>query len=630
MCGICGWLNFDPERHVAPDVLLRMNNTMAHRGPDGDGIFQDGHFAMAHRRLSIIDLGTGRQPLSNEDGTIWVSFNGEIYNYLELIPGLKNRGHVFQTSSDTEVLVHLYEEKGERLVEDLRGMFAFAIWDSKQRKLLLARDRVGKKPLYYAYVPGKHLVFGSEIKALLASSVLQREVDFRSLDHYLSFLYVPGNASIFKGIAKLPAAHTLVCEGGQVHTRRYWDLRYPGPGEPELSEAEYQARFQDILREAVRIRMRSDVPLGAFLSGGIDSSSVVSVMQDLSARPVETVSVGFAEEDYNELPYAREISSLFGCTYNEFIVQPDIRAIITSLVRFFDEPFADSSAVPTYYVSKAAREKVTVALSGDGGDETLAGYSRHALDVMEHKLRRMTRFVPPALLRTVYRALPAGTRGRNTIGNLAVEPDEAAARKHYNLLFNRELKNQLYRDKGTRYDFSQQFRAIYNRCTASNPLDKSLYLDIWTYLIDDILVKVDRMSMANSLEVRAPLLDHKLLELLATVPPKYKRNNGVTKYLLKQVVAQKLPRRILERKKQGFRLPIEVWLRGELKEFVEDMILGRRLRERGIFDMGFVGKMWADFNTGRQDYAHHVWQLLILEIWFREYIDQFGELETPG
>ncbi|MBM9538525.1 asparagine synthase (glutamine-hydrolyzing) [Desulfobulbus alkaliphilus] len=614
-------MNFDPGLTVDETVLGRMNNTMTHRGPDGDGIYQDGNFAMAHRRLSIIDLDAGRQPLSNEDGTVWVSFNGEIYNYLELIPTLKRKGHHFRTNSDTEVLVHLYEEKGERLVEDLRGMFAFAIWDSRRRRLILARDRVGKKPIYYAYVPGKYFIFGSEIKALLASGAIERKVDYHALDHYLSFLYVPGNASIFQGIAKLPAAHVLVCENGGVRTQRYWDLHYPEPGEKEVSEAEYTNRFQEILQESVRIRMRSDVPLGAFLSGGIDSSSVVSVMQDLSPQPVETVSVGFAEDAYNELPYAKEISTRFGCHYNEFIVKPDIQGIITQLVRYFDEPFADSSAVPTYYVSKAAREKVTVALSGDGGDETMAGYSRHALDVLEHTLRKVSRFLPPALLRRLYHALPEGTRGRNTIGNLAERPDEAAARKHYNLLFNRELKNQLYSDKNTQYDFSENFRNVYNHCTATDPLNRSLYLDIWTYLIDDILVKVDRMSMANSLEVRAPLLDHKLLEFLATVPPKYKRNNGVTKYLLKQVVAQKLPQHILTRKKQGFRMPIEVWLRGDLKEFAEDMILGRPLRERGIFSIQFIESMWHDFLAGKRDYAHHIWQLLILEIWYREYID---------
>jgi asparagine synthase (glutamine-hydrolysing) len=622
MCGICGWLNFDPQRSVDIDVLKKMNQTLVHRGPDGEGFYHDGSFAMAHRRLSIIDLDLGGQPLSNEDETVWISFNGEIYNYLELMHTLKQKGHRFRTRSDTEVLVHLYEEKGENLVEDLRGMFAFAVWDVRRRKLVLFRDRVGKKPLYYSFIPGRHLIFGSEIKAILAANAVDRIVNHHALDHYLSFLYVPGDESIFSQISKLPAAHTLVCEDGDIHLNRYWDLRYPDADREELTEEQYTEQFQEILHESVRIRMRSDVPLGAFLSGGIDSSTVVSVMQEISPLPVETVSVGFAEDGYNELPYAREISSLFGCRYNEYIVQPEITDMISRLVRFFDEPFADSSAIPTYHVSKAAREKVTVALSGDGGDETLAGYSRHALDVLEHKLRRISRFIPSALLQSLYRALPEGTRGRNTIGNLAVAPDEAAARKHSNLLFNRDLKAQLFKDKRLPYDFSETFRQIYNRCNADNPLDRSLYLDIFTYLVEDILVKVDRMSMANSLEVRAPLLDHKLLEFLAEVPPRFKLHNGTTKYLLKKTAAAKLPDHILNRRKQGFRLPIEVWLKGDLREYTRELVCGKTLENRQIFDMAFIRGMWDDFIRGKRDYAHQIWQLLILEKWFEEYIDQ--------
>jgi asparagine synthase (glutamine-hydrolysing) len=621
MCGICGWLNFDPQQLVDTDVLKKMNQTLVHRGPDGDGFYHDGSFAMAHRRLSIIDLDLGGQPLSNEDETVWISFNGEIYNYLELMQTLKQKGHRFRTRSDTEVLVHLYEEKGENLVEDLRGMFAFAVWDVRKRKLVLCRDRVGKKPLYYAFVPGRHFVFGSEIKAILAGNAVDRTVNYHALDHYLSFLYVPGDESIFHRISKLPAAHTLVCEDGEIHMRRYWDLRYPDSDRKELTEEQYKAQFQEILQESVRIRMRSDVPLGAFLSGGIDSSAVVSIMQEISPLPVETVSVGFPEQDYNELPYAKEISDLFGCRYNEYLVQPDIIDMISRIVRSFDEPFADPSAIPTYHVSRAAREKVTVALSGDGGDESLAGYSRHALDVLEHKLRRITRFVPPSLLQSIFRALPEGTRGRNTIGNLAAAPDEAAARKHYNLLFNRELKTQLYRDKRLPYDFAETFRRIYNRSNADNPLDKSLYLDICTYLVEDILVKVDRMSMANSLEVRAPLLDHKLLEFLAGVPPRFKLHKGTTKYLLKKTVAPKLPDHILHRRKQGFRLPIEVWLKQDLKAFAQETVCGTSLENRGIFDMAVIRGMWQDFISGKREYAHQIWQLLILEKWFEEYID---------
>jgi len=628
MCGICGWLNFDRGRMVDPIRLTAMNATMTHRGPDGDGIYLDNNYGMGHRRLSIIDLAAGQQPLCNEDGTVWVSFNGEIYNYVELMEGLKSKGHRFKTRSDTEVLVHLYEEKGERLVEDLQGMFAFAIWDTRRQRLSLFRDRVGKKPLYYAYTQGQ-LIFGSEIKALLASNEVAREVDYAALDQYLSFLYVPYDNTIFAAIKKLPAAHYLVCQDGRLELTRYWELRYPEPGDYRRTEADYLEGFEAILRDAVKVRMRSDVPLGAFLSGGVDSSAIVAQMQELSAAPVETVSIGFKEEAYNELAYAKEISGIFGCNYNEFIVAPDIHDVFSKLICFFDEPFADSSFIPTYYVSKAARQKVTVALSGDGGDELLAGYSRHAIETLEHKLRPVSRFFPNPLLSLIYRVLPEGARGRNIIGDLACSPAEAAARKHYNLLFNRELKERVYQDRRSITDVSWQFRDFYRDSSASNPLDKALHLDMQTYLIDDILVKVDRMSMANSLEVRAPLLDYRVLEFLATVPPHLKLHNGTSKYLLKRLVQRKIPAHILDRKKHGFRLPIEIWLKGVLREFTEDLIFSRSFKERGIFVTSQIEAMWRDFLAGKRDYAHHFWQLIVLERWFQLYIDTPGHASRP-
>lgn len=621
MCGICGLLNIDRSLAVDPELLRAMNQTLVHRGPDGGDIYVNGSFGMGHRRLSIIDLDAGKQPLSNEDGSVWVSFNGEIYNYLELIPYLKSRGHVFKTKSDTEVLVHLYEEKGTGMLEDLRGMFAFSIWDEINKKLFIARDRVGKKPLYYAFKPRNHFIYGSEIKAILKSGLIQNDVNYQALDHYLSFLYVPTPQSIYAEVEKLPAGHYLTVENGQVTVQEYWDLQYTDPAEYRDDEKYYLERFEEIFHESVRIRLRSDVPLGAFLSGGIDSSAVVSVMADINPGNVETVSIGFAEDEYNELPYARQISELFGCQYNEFIVQSDVTDIIPTLVGYFDEPFADPSFIPTYYVSKATRQKVTVALSGDGGDETLAGYSRHSIELLEHKLRTFTNHLPANILAKLYRLFPDGTKGRNILGNLSCAPDEAAARKHYNLLFNHLLKEQLYRNHLLHGDFSERFRNIYNSSTAPTILDKALYLDIKTYLTDDILVKVDRMSMAVALECRAPLLDHKVLEFLATVPPSLKLNNGVTKYLLKKSLEKKIPENILNRKKQGFRLPIEIWLKYDLKEYAHSMILGSKIDERGLFNRSFVEKLWNDFQTGGHDYAHHIWQLLILEVWFQKYID---------
>lgn len=627
MCGICGWLNFDKGQMVKKTLLEKMNTTMTHRGPDGEGVYLDNNFGMGHRRLSIIDVAAGQQPLCNEDETIWVSFNGEVYNYVELMEMLKRKGHQFKTRSDTEVLVHLYEEKGEHLVKDLQGMFAFAIWDTRQKKLCLFRDRVGKKPLYYNYKQNQHLIFGSEIKAILASGQTNRKINYAALDQYLSFLYVPFDSSIFTEIKKLPAAHYLVWHDGNISIKKYWELKYPSHFDPLLTEEDYLEKFEAILRDAVKVRLRSDVPLGAFLSGGIDSSAVVSKMQDLSSSPTETVSVGFKEEEYNELPYAKEISKIFGCNYNEFIVEPRVQDVFTDLITFFDEPFADSSFIPTYYVSKAARQKVTVVLSGDGGDESLAGYSRHAIEILEHRLRTFSRFIPSSFLQFLYKILPEGTTGRNILGDLAHSPEEAAARKHYNLLFNRNLKEQVYQDIKSVTDVSEHFRELYRNSTAANPLDKALHLDMQTYLIDDILVKVDRMSMANSLEVRAPLLDYRVLEFLATVPPHLKLHNGTTKYLLKQSVKRKIPAHILDRKKQGFRLPIEVWLKKDLREFTEDLIFSRSFKERGIFATSRIEQMWNDFLSNKGEYAHHFWQLIVLEQWFRLYIDD--ELYSP-
>lgn len=622
MCGICGWLNVQQDHYVDGEVLQRMNDTLAHRGPDGEGLYMVGNVGLGHRRLSIIDVAAGKQPLCNEDSTVWVTFNGEIYNYVELIEELQGKGHTFKTRSDTEVLVHLYEEKGERLVHDLQGMFAFAIWDLKKQKLCIFRDRVGKKPLYYSFKKGRHLIFGSEIKALLASGMVDRAVDYTSLDQYLSYLYVPFDRSIFQEIRKLPAANYLTLERGQLSIHNYWELRYQPTSGKRLSEKEYLEQFDAIFTDAVRVRLRSDVPLGAFLSGGIDSSAVVSTMQALSTSPVETISVGFAEEEYNEVSYAQEISEHFGCNYHQYIVSPKVEDVFESLIRIFDEPFADSSFIPTYYVSKVAREKVTVALSGDGGDELLAGYSRHYIEMLEHRLRQWTRPVPRQLWQWLYRILPVGTRGRNICGDLGCTPEDAAARKHSNLLFNEELKRKVYRSKESITDVAARFRDIYLHSTAKNPLDKALHLDIQTYLIDDILVKVDRMSMANSLEVRAPLLDYRVLEFLATVPPDLKYRNGVTKYLLKESIRHKIPRHILERKKQGFRLPIEVWLKRELREFVEDLIFSRSARERGIFDAAAIERLWHEFIAGNDGLAHHFWQLIVLEQWFRLYIDE--------
>ena len=514
MCGICGRLNLKAGHKVSTEELKRMTNVIHYRGPDDEGFYLDGEFGMGHRRLSIIDLSSGHQPLANEDKTIWVTLNGEIYNYLELKDELVKKGHKFSSKSDTEVIVHLYEEDQEEFVHKLRGMFAIAIWDQNNKTLTLIRDRLGKKPVFYSYVPDQYLIYGSEIKSILQARELKREIDFEAIDHYLSYFYIPGEMSIFKSIKKLPAGHMLKCTRDTIQVKEYWDLKFRH--EDNKPESYYEQKFLEHLTESVKIRLRSDVPLGAFLSGGIDSSLIVMLMSQLLNRPVETSTIGFSEKIFDEIPYARIVAEKYRCNHFEQVVNADlqIREMVTSLIKYFDEPFADSSAIPTFFVCKNTRRKVIVALSGDGGDEAMAGYTRYFIDSLEHKLRSYTNFLKPSMIAGIVDLLPKRIKGYNSLKNLSFPSDEAAVRKHYYGAFTPELKERLYtndfKNETSEFDDSKIFRDYYNKNNATNHLDKLIYLDMKTYLVDDILVKVDRMSMANSLEVRSPLLDHKL------------------------------------------------------------------------------------------------------------------------
>jgi len=622
MCGIAGKLTLRRGETVSQALLENMCNTIAHRGPDDAGYYTNGCIGLGHRRLSIIDVDAGHQPISNEDGTVWVVFNGEIYNYIELRDSLIAKGHRFRTSTDTEVIVHLYEEQGDQFVTALRGMFAIALWDDRHKQLILARDRVGKKPLYYAHNPESGLVFGSEIKAILQDPEISRALEVQALDAYLSLLYVPHTLSMFKGIKKLPPAHILICSQDKVVIKEYWDLIFQVQGERTLND--YLEELEQVFNEAVKVRLRSDVPLGAFLSGGIDSSYVVRSMSKQLSRPVVTCAVGFAEKAHNELPFARRVAQRLGCTHYEHVISPNIRDVIPKLVRFFDEPFADSSAVPTYYVSQMARQHVTVALSGDGGDELFAGYSRHALQRLEAKVRRLV--TPPGarLLKQVGQYLP-NMRGKNTLKKLAMTPDRSYAFKHCGFLFNEEAKEKLY-DDGLHaachdFDVMSPFQMYYERCLTDDPLDKALYVDIKTYLPDDILVKVDRMSMAHALEVRAPLLDHKVLEFSATIPSALKLRGRTTKSLLKEALAGDIPEEILTRKKHGFTMPLAEWLRKDLREIVEDCLFSPRAVQRGLFQTPTVTKLWNDHLSKQIDYSAHIWLLMMFELWHREYLD---------
>jgi asparagine synthase (glutamine-hydrolysing) len=633
MCGIAGIVGPEiaGDAASAEELIARMCGVIAHRGPDDEGHYVAGEAALGMRRLSIIDVGGGHQPISNEDGRVWIVFNGEIYNHHDLRKELIARGHGFATRSDTETIVHLYEEEGERCVERLRGMFAFAIWDSSKRSLLLARDRAGKKPLHYAQV-GEALLFGSEIKSLLQYGGLAREVNPEAISDYLSFGYVPDPLTAFRGVYKLPPGHTLTFKDGRVSTRRYWDFSYRGESGPERDESYYVERLRDLLTEAVRVRLESEVPLGAFLSGGIDSSTIVALMAREMGRAVKTFSIGFNESAFDELKYARLTSERFRTDHHEFIVTPDICRIVDDIVWSHDEPFADVSSIPTYVVSKMAREHVTVVLSGDGGDELFGGYERYVVEEGRKRYERIPSFIRRRLLLSASRALPPGAYGKRFLGNIALEAgpryvDNAA---YFNEEAKRALLSAEMRHRLNGYNSAVAFEHLYATPASEARLDRLMYLDSKTYLPGDILVKVDRMSMAHSIETRAPLLDHQLIEFVQTIPASLKLRGMETKYILKQAVKGLIPDEIIFRPKQGFDVPIKHWFNHELRELLDDTLNDARTHARGYFDRRAVINILNDHRRGVRDQARHLWGFLMLELWHRAFIDRSPESSLPA
>ena len=621
MCGICGIYNLQGAP-VDRDLLGRMNDTMIHRGPDGAGLFVDGSVGLGHRRLAIIDLHSGDQPMATDDGRLQVVFNGEIYNFRELKDELEAHGHRFRTHSDTEVILHGYRQWGAAFVDRLRGMFAIALWDAPNRTLLLVRDRLGKKPLYY-YSDGSRLVFGSEMKALLADETLPRTLDPAAVDAYCSFGYVPSPMSIFKEIRKLPPAHLALMTPEGLTVRRYWDLDMSREPE-EVPEARAVEELREVFDEAVRLRMFSDVPLGAFLSGGVDSSAVVASMSLQGGAPVRTAAIGFAEKRFNELEYADLMAKRYGAEHHEFVVRPEALAIIDRLVWHFDEPFADSSAVPTWYVSQMARQRVTVALSGDGGDETFAGYTRrYAMTRFEDGLRRKI----PAALRTgllgplarIYpRAdfLPRPLRLKGFLTNLSL-PLEQAYFRDMSFYCKPEAKALLYTPEfAAQVGTSRAHEVVavhFSRNRNSDPVSRAQYVDIHSYLPEDILVKVDRMSMAHSLEVRAPILDHKVMECAARLPSSQKLRGEESKYIFKKMNEERLPSEILYRKKQGFSVPLDAWLRGDLRDLAHDSLFGGGLDD--LFNPAYVRGLWDAHQSGREHNGTPLWGLLMFARW---------------
>lgn len=616
MCGIAGIIS-TKEREVFEEELHSMCSAMTHRGPDDEGYYLSSGVGLGMRRLSIIDMETGNQPVCNEDGTVWVVLNGEIYNFRELRRMLEGRGHTFYTATDTEVIVHLYEEYGSECVDHLRGMFAFALWDVRRKSLLLVRDRIGIKPLFYTEMNGR-LAFASELKVLLQLPEIERTLNWSSVSHLMSFLTTPADESIIAGVHKLEPGHILELESGQApRVRQYWDMRF----EPEYGRSEqyYIERLRELLDESVRLHMVSDVPLGAFLSGGIDSSAVVATMAGIKADPVKTFSMGFSEQSFDETRYARRVASQFNTDHHERVLNPDIGEIIEDFVWHLDEPFGDSSALPTYMVSKLASEQVKVVLSGDGGDELFGGYDKYMVESRERRYQHFATPVRP-ILRRIAAAMPEGAKGRNFLNHFSL----SGADRYLDAVTN-------FRGEEQARLFTPEIAALirdgdpWRKAAAmlqsehGDWLARLQYFDMKNYLPLDILTKVDRMSMAHSIETRVPLLDHKLVEFAGGIPTELKVN-GTSKYIFKEALRGILPDSVIDRPKQGFGVPLGRWFRGSLGGFLREHLLSDRSRARNIFNMSYIENLISLHERGRP-LDLQLWTLVSFELWCRRYID---------
>lgn len=631
MCGIAGIVGKRDDVIEASDVH-RMCQTIVHRGPDDEGLYTRGPVALGMRRLSIIDLAGGKQPIHNEDQTVWVVFNGEIYNFAELRRDLEARGHRFYTHSDTEVIVHLYEESGADCVKKLRGMFAIALYDERQGMLLLARDRLGKKPLHYALHEGR-LYFGSEIKTILAVQPDLAEIDHEGLLQYFYFGYIPDPSTAFRTIRKLPAGHLMEFRNGEIKIREYWNLPEYGT-HPAISEQECLEELERRLQEAVRIRLISDVPLGALLSGGVDSSIIVALMARESTKPVQTFSIGFREEKFNEAEYARQVAERFGTDHHELVLDPDLEDTLTYLSGMLEEPFGDSSMLPTYYVCRIARQQVTVALSGDGGDELFAGYDRYLTAMGRPRFDPLQRWLGPFYREWIHSLIPAGTYGKNLAWNASLNDRDRyldalsffPARHRERDLFTQEfLKNAK-----TLPDPLSQWQRLYDDAPAKDRLSRLLYLDTKTYLNGDILTKVDRMSMATSLEVRVPMLDHEFVEWVTTLPVEWKFRAGARKHILKKLAERVgVPADVVHRRKQGFQLPLVEWMRGEEKEKYWNILLEPRTLQRGYFKPAVVQALIEEHVRGRRNRSGMLWRMLVLELWHRNFVESRSRWNEP-
>jgi asparagine synthase (glutamine-hydrolysing) len=640
MCGIYGILNFDRPEQPPDSLLAAMGGVITHRGPDDFGQYRGRGVGLGMRRLSIIDVSGGHQPLCNEDESIWIVLNGEIYNFQALRDELEAKGHTFRTRSDTEVIVHLYEQEGLEFFKRLRGMFGLAIWDAKLERLVLGRDRIGEKPLFIRREPGR-ILFASELKSILQVDGVPRRLNHAALEEYLALGYVPAPLCLLEGIEKLPAGHYLVAEKGCTEIREYWDVPF---GQPEKhSEQEWIERIRAKIQETVRMQLVSDVPLGAFLSGGLDSSSIVAVMAGLTGRPVKTYSIGYQGKHsyYNELPYASVVAKAFGTDHHEIVVKPAVSELLPKLVWHLDEPIADSACLTTYLVSKLARESVTVILSGVGGDELFGGYRRY----LGNSLTRYYSFLPgpvrrkwlPALLDRIPQDRHSAWKDYARYAAAFVKSaqlDPASRYMGYVTLFSPQVQHELLQ-RGTGSDSlvsdfaAAALQAAFARCTDPDGLNCILYADLKTSLPDDLLAMTDRMSMAASIECRAPLVDYELVEMMARMPSSLKVRGFTMKYLMKKAVAPWLPSEILARKKRGFGAPMGAWLREDLRPMISELLSEEQIRCRGLFGWPTIQHMISDHFAERRDYSDHLFALIMLELWCRTFLDEKPENKLP-
>lgn len=628
MCGICGVINLNNQK-IDVQVLKRMNNVLAHRGPDDEGYHTSNNVGLAMRRLSIIDLETGNQPIYNEDKSISVTCNGEIYNFLELRKDLEKK-HKFNTKSDTEVILHLYEEYGTDCLKHLRGMYAISLWDEKNKILLLARDRIGKKPLYYTRI-NSSFYYSSEIKSFLEIPGFKKDINLKAIHYYLTYQYIPGPMTIWNGVYRLdPASYLVLKPNGEEKIAKYWniDLRK----KTSLSFEESKNELRRILTEATKLRLISDVPLGAFLSGGIDSSIVVGLMSRLSNKPVKTFSIGFEEKEFSELEYAREVAKRFKTEHNELIVKPNYIDILPKIVWHYDQPYADCSALPSYYVAMMTRKHVKVALNGDGGDENFAGYLRYKALKISNIISLPFKIIPDGIIRLFLNKInmneSVDAKRFTRYLHRFIRPLKHPPHRRnliWHAFFTNELKSFVYSDDmNSRFkddDSYSHLEDLFLSSPAKTIIDKTLYSDLTSYLPDDLLIKMDIASMANSLEARSPFLDQKFIEFTSTLPSEWKLKHLKSKYILKETFRDILPESIMKRGKQGFSIPVGKWFKKDLKDYFRDIVLSQKAMNRGYFNRKNINKLFNDHVEGRADYGYCLWALLMLELWHKVFID---------